>query len=166
MPYSDGQIDASFYRLIHQLVSAQEEDEPVERRAAERHTFSATERIAPYRGGRFPDEGEFVEVRCHDLSQTGFSFFLPAPPDFKSLVVAFGTPPELIYAVAEVMRFSRVLLHPSGLLEEVGDPPEGASSRLSHGHTGRPMVLVGCRLVKRLEKPAARGDQKPARPDA
>jgi hypothetical protein len=166
MPYSASQIDASFYRLIHQLVSAQEEEEPAERRGTVRHTFAATERIAPYRGGRFPDEGEFAEVRCHDLSQTGFAFFLPAPPDFTSLVVAFGTPPELIYAVAEVMHFSRVLLHPSGVVEEVGDPPEGAGARLSHGQAGRPMVLVGCRLVKRLEKPASGGDQKPARPDA
>ena len=53
-----------------------------------------------------PDELEFLPVRCHDISASGIGLLLPAAPDFRHAVVAFGEAPSLTYIDIEVMRSS------------------------------------------------------------
>jgi hypothetical protein len=152
MPDNASEIDANFYRLIYELVGPQLDDEPAERRRAERHLFSVDQWIAPRHGPAFPVDSQFFKVRCHDLTGGGFSFLLRQVPDFDRLVAAFGHPPELIYVGAEVRHCHQVLVSPSGDVRHVGDQgaepgpsdPEGAAT---------PMVLVGCRFTERLHKP-------------
>jgi len=150
---TESQIDASFYRLIHELVPAGKTN----RRQGSRQPFFADHRIAPDRGSGFPDDSQFARVRCFDLTRAGFSFFLPSRPDFKKLVAAFGDPPGVIYVGAEVLHCERVLVHSFGVFERL----EGASGEADHqGPAGQPamqMVLVGCRFTERLQRPAAGG---------
>jgi hypothetical protein len=155
MQHGTSEIDASFYGLIHRLAGSQLQDEPAERRRTARHPFSVVQWIAPRRGSHFPDDHEFLEVRCHDLSRAGFSFFLPIRPDFRALVAAFGTPGQLVYVGAEVLRCHSVLVYPSGELERI-DPGDGGASQGPRSQTARPMVLVACQFTKRLTKPPER----------
>ncbi len=108
------EIDAGFFQMIHQIVNNREEEPDEERREDRRLSFDTTQQIAPWDGARFPAASEFFQVRCHDLTGNGLSFFLPAEPDFRSLVVQFGTQPNSLLAAAEIQRTSRVLVSPSG----------------------------------------------------
>jgi len=151
----DSEIDANFYQLIHQLAGSPRHPDQSERRGKRRQAFLVVQRIAPLGGGGFPGDSEFFQVRCHDLSEGGFSFFLPRPPEFTSLVAAFGSPPEMIYVGADVSHSANVLVHRSGWVEQV----EGRAGHVSYqgidGDPATPMVLVGCRFTRRLQKPAA-----------
>jgi len=154
--FGTSDIDANFYRLIHQMVGPLLKDEPAERRDGARRPFSAVQRIAPRRGANFPGDDEFVQVRCYDLTRAGFSFFLPIRPDFNELVAAFGTPPQSIYVAAEVSRCDSVLVYPSGEVEYLHDQADAAAGRDPHRDTARPMILVVCRFIERLVKPPER----------
>lgn len=150
-------IDADFYRLIHQLAATQRDDDPSERRDHPRRPFATIQRIAPHPGPGFPADSEFFEVRCHDLTQSGFSFFLPTRPDFKSLVAAFGTSPNVIWVGAEVRHCKEVLRHPSGLVEHVGGRAGRVGYQDVEGEIPTPTILVGCRFTRRMEKPSPAG---------
>lgn len=151
---TESQIDASFYRLIHQLVQTSNAGSEDERRGQTRRAFLIDNRIAPIRAGQLPDESAFISVRCNDLTRFGFSFFFPARPDFSSLVVAFGRGPETIYVGAEVIHCDDVLIHPLGVVERLPAGRAGRSPRGPEGSSGVPAVLVGCRFTRRLERPA------------
>ena len=146
------EIDANFYRLIHELVGPQLEDEPAERRRGERHPFPVEQWIAPRDGPAFPSDARFFKVRCHDLNQRGFAFLLPKVPDFDRLVAAFGQPPNLIYLAAEVRHCHRVLVSSSGEMRHVDDQAAQPDTQGPAGDA-KPMVLVGCRFSQRLYKP-------------
>ena len=146
-------LDAGFYRLIHELVGPQLQDEPAERRANRRHRFPVVQRIAPCRGPRFPNDDEFVEVRCYDLTRTGFSFFLPMRPDFSSLVAAFGVPGQAIYVGAEVTRCDSVLVDSSGEVERIDEHHEYPRGRNLQRDLATPMILVFARFTARLSAP-------------
>lgn len=141
------EIDANFYRLIHELVGPQLK-EAAERRRAERHSFTVEQWVAPRHGLAFPVESQFLTVQCHDLTRGGFSFLFPQLPDFDRLVAAFGHPPNLLYVGAEVRHCHNVLVSRSGDVRHVGDP----AAELDRDAT--PMVLVGCRFTERLHKPS------------
>jgi hypothetical protein len=156
MPNAESEIDAVFYGLIHQLSSDSAASGNVERREGRRNTFFVCQRIAPWQDNRFPDESAFFEVPCNDLSRSGFSFFLPDRPDFTSLVVELGSPPHLMYVKAEVLHLSPVLVYPSGLVEPVRQgAAAGASDQALEGERPAAMVLVGCRLTRRLQRPSS-----------
>ncbi len=148
MALLESEIDANFYNLIHQLSGSLQQDETTDRRGNRRQVFQAINRIALRRGTDVPDESEFFEVQCHDLTGSGFSFFLPSQPNFDSLVAAFGIPPSVIYLDAEVSHYDDVLVHPSGLIERV----EHAGRQDADVQAATPMVMVGCRFVRRLTK--------------
>ena len=137
MALSPPGIDTAFYELIHHLVTDSPQDESAERRDGLRNPFPSVQRIAPGHAWEVPTDTAFVEVRCHDLTQRGFSFLLPKPPDFNSLIAAFGEPPRRIYLAAAVLHWREV---PPGPPETPGDPPPA------------PMVLVGCRFLRRVER--------------
>ena len=155
MPFSSAETDANFFRLIHSLKASLQGQAPAERRDGSRGSFSTTQRIAPYRAGRFPEDSEFIEVQCRDLSQSGFSFLLPAAPDFTTLVAAFGTPPNMIYVAAEISHCTNVLLHRSGMIENPDDHAAGTTQHDADGRPPKPVAFVGCRFTKRLERPPA-----------
>jgi hypothetical protein len=155
MPFSSAETDANFYRLVHSLKASFPGQAPAERREEPRGAFSTSQRIAPLRGDRLPDDSEFFEVLCRDLSKAGFSFLLPAAPDFTMLVAAFGTPPNMIYVAGEIVHCTNVLLHPSGLVEDADGHAADTAEHHADGRPLKPMALVGCRFTKRLKRPPA-----------
>ena len=152
MPHHSSEIDASFYRLIHELVGPPLEEAPAERRRAQRHPFPVEQWIAPRHGPAFPVDSQFLKVRCHDLTAGGFSFLFPHVPDFDRLVAAFGRPPNLLYVGATVRHCHNVLVSSSGDVRHVGDQPAEPDGEGPHSDA-TPMVLVGCRFSQRLYKP-------------
>ena len=160
MQDSTSESNANFYRLMHLLADAQKEGTPAERRRALRHPFPSVQRIAPRRGPGPPEESEFLDVRCCDLTGAGFSFLVPTRPDFTSLVAAFGSPPDVIYVAAEVSHCDSVMLHPSGVVEHL-DEADQTSCQDRPASAATPMVRVGCRFTRRLGMPISPGEQQP-----
>ena len=144
MALSELGTDAAFYELVHRVLEEQASDEMADRRGGARRPFSALQRIAPCRDGKVPADSSFVYVRCHDLNQTGFSFFLSRPPCFDRMVVAFGQQPDCIYLIAEVLHWHEVT---AAECRKMMAPGEMQSIGSQQG----PMVLVGCRFVERLQ---------------
>jgi hypothetical protein len=154
MPAFASDSDANFYRLIHDLVGRQSAS-VAERRSDRRHPFHTVQQIAGWDGGRFPAADAFFAACCHDLTCRGFSFLAPSRPPFELLVAAFGKPPDPIFISAEVRHLAQVLLHASGMIERLeGRDPNAV---LPSGEApAQPMMLVGCRFLRRLSKPALR----------
>lgn len=148
----ENEVDANFYTLIHQLAGSVVSDQGAERRDVRRQSFVATQRIAARRGDHVPDEPDFVEVRCQDLTRRGFSFLLPSRPDFDCLVAAFGSPPGEIYVAAEITHCCEVLVHPSGLVQRLEDGVSPADREDPADQAATMMVLVGCRFTRRMRK--------------
>ena len=149
MPNFEREIDASFYNLIHQLGGSQPPAGVDERRQQRRQPFRVVQRIAIGRGSEVPAESEFFEVQCHDLTRGGFSFLVPERPAFDRFVAAFGVMPEVIYTATRGARCQDVQVDADGRVRESeeisADDDAGFDER-----TARPMVLVGCRLIERL----------------
>ena len=154
MAGTSNEIDANFFRLIHQLVTTSAEEADQDRRRNSRNLFECIQRIAPWDGGGFPEDSEFRAVRCHDLTRAGFSFLMPTEPQFHALVAAFGSPPQVIYVGAEVTHAEHVLLHPSGRVERPDDDAREAGAARPPAEPATRMLLVGCRFTRRLRKPA------------
>jgi len=150
----DSEIDADFYRLIHQLSLAPHGDRSAEHRRESRKPFAIRQRIAPWQGHGFPMESEFFDVQCHDLTQGGFSFFLAQRPNFTALVAEFGAPPELMYVGAQVCHFARVLIPGRGTIEPLREEPGSPGEDEPAPQSLEPRYLVGCRFTRRLQKPA------------
>jgi hypothetical protein len=74
-----------------------------EQRTCERFTYPMVASVAPYDHGGQPSQAMFLEVRCHDISTGGLSFFVPVPPNFKFAIVALGRSPNVIYMLVRVM---------------------------------------------------------------
>ena len=123
---TERETDADFYNLMHEMGNLVPDKKGAERRSEARSDFPSIERIAALRGPDVPDESEFFEVKCRDLTKNGFSFFLPDRPDFDLLVVALGKPPALTYFAARVVRVAET------------------------EQDGKPSYLVGCRFSGRV----------------
>ena len=83
------------------------DEAPRERRRADRRPYSYVQLIAPYRG-EMPNEPVFQEVRCHDLSTSGFSFLAARRPSFEFMVVELGVSPNVIYIIARIRRVAEI----------------------------------------------------------
>jgi hypothetical protein len=142
--------DVVFYNLIHQLVGAPPKDCAGEQRQGQRQAFLAKQWIAPGYTHEPPPESAWIEVRCHDLTGGGFSFFLAEPPTFERLLVAFGRPPSLVHVTARVTHCKDVLLYPSGLIEQREGRAAHVRYQAPDGQEGKPMVLVGCKFLRKL----------------
>ncbi len=142
----EAEIDANFYDLVHQL-SMSAGGPMGDRRQERRSRFVAMQRIAFRRTPGIPDEAEFIEVPCHDLTRGGFSFFLPSEPSFRFLVVALGAAPNVIYVSARETHTEQVLVYESGLIERFG---EGSVPDETQTKAARRMFLVGCTFIERL----------------
>jgi len=144
----ESEVDATFFSMIHRL-AATPRPEAAERRDNRRHSFPVTQRIAPREGSQVPDDSEFVDVPCQDLTRAGFSFFLPKRPTFDSLVVALERPEGTIHVAADIVRQADVLLYPSGRIRELDQKHVGDQDEPDESAT--PMVVVGCRFTERLD---------------
>ena len=80
-----------------------------------------------------PTPEEFRQVRCHDISTGGFSYFTPDLPDHDLIVAAFGLPPEFTYLSAQIRYAKRVA--------------QGASA----------MFQIGCQFLGRIFEEEADG---------
>lgn len=96
-----------------------------ERRKITRRPFPYKQSLAPMRNGKLPAPNEFQEVRCHDLSSRGFSFLAPEAPNCREVIVAFGTPPSLIYVIGKIVHIT------------------------AYRHESQDMFLVGCKYSGR-----------------
>ena len=74
-----------------------------------------------------PPESAWIDVRCYDLAQGGFSFFLDEKPTFERLVARFRSA-EPIYVAARVNHWRPVLVDGWGGIIEPGIPAAGAMS--------------------------------------
>jgi len=147
---TNGQIDANFYNMIHQLADSVQLDRQEDRRKEPREAYPSTQRIATRRGSDLPDESQFFDVRFYDLTRSGFSFLVPSAPASDSLVAAIGASPNTIYLAAEVTHRTEVLVYSSGLVERA----KHSAAIGRHGLNSKdatPMVLVGCRFTEKIE---------------
>jgi PAS domain S-box-containing protein len=76
-------------------------------RSSPRRAFRCSQRIAPILGGQLPGPGDFFEVECEDISAGGIAFHLNRPPDFETLVIALGKPPQQSHVSARVVRCTK-----------------------------------------------------------
>ena len=152
MPAFASDSDANFYRLIHELVGRQSTT-AADRRSGRRRPFLTVQQIAGWDGRRFPADEDFFDARCRDLTGRGFSFLSPGRPQFQHLVAAFGKPPERIFIAAEVRHLAQVLVHAGGTVERL-DGRSVPAARFAGEPPPQSMVLVGCRFLRRLSKPA------------
>lgn len=97
----------------------------VQRRRMPRFAFDSIQRVAPLSNGKKPNPGDFIPVRCRDISRGGFSFYLDERPDFTQIVVLVCDNQKCIYLTAQV-----VYVH-----------------ELDNQEKGR--FLVGCRFLGR-----------------
>ncbi len=97
-----------------------------ERRTSDRWPFTEIQLLGPYGAWGLPKKHMFCEVRCHDLSQGGISFFLPRPPAFEFAVIGLGRRPNIKY----------LLIRLTHCQEQVGEKKQ---------------YLVGCRFLQRVE---------------
>ncbi|MGQ9506105.1 MAG: PilZ domain-containing protein [Thermogutta sp.] len=98
----------------------------VQRRRSPRYSFEAVEWVAPVKGATFPSLGDFVPIRCRDISKSGFSFWLDTPPDFQELIVRIQKGTNAVFVKAEVIHVTR------------------------HTASDSHKFLVGCRFTERL----------------
>jgi len=166
MPHVGSEIDANFYRLIHQMLETPRDESGPGRRPDARHSHASAQRIARWDGSRFPDADQFVPVRLRDLTRSGFAFLAASEPRFTTLVVEFGIPPHVLYLAAQVVRSVPVICKPSGELARVAESEwesEGEGERGRGGESassgpsayeGKRMFLVGCRFTRRLRRPS------------
>jgi hypothetical protein len=147
------EIDANFYRLIHQMLTTPRKDELAERRSEKRHDYRAAQWIAPWDGSKFPGEEEFVPIQCRDLTRSGFSFLAATEPRFAMMVAQFGTPPDVMYVGAQVLHSVPVICYSSGLVVQITGRTDAATLAAHPNERGKPMFLVGCRFTRRLQNP-------------
>lgn len=128
---------------------------PKERRRQTRTPYRTVQRIAPIGEFEFPDDSEFFSVHCHDLSQGGFSFLMPVRPDFSMLAAELGTREKPIYVLCKVAHTADVMVDASGRIKPMRNR---LGMAVWHGQEkeGKPMVLIGCRFLRRMQKPQTR----------
>jgi hypothetical protein len=110
---------------IHASCDAESASERDENRASRRSPFPVMQMLGPCGSWGLPTQHMFCEVRCHDLSQGGISFFLPRPPTFETAVIGLGKPPTVSYYVVKLIHF-----------REYGEEKE--------------RYLVGCQFISRV----------------
>ena len=120
---SDG--DSDFFSLVHGLLREQEEAATDERRDHDRRPYTCLQLVAPYVPGKPLPVGDFDKRMFDDLSETGFSYFAPQPPETRQVVVALGVAPFTFFTAEVVNR-------------DLVDGPEGRQYR------------IGCRITGRL----------------
>ncbi|MBP88766.1 MAG: hypothetical protein CMJ64_18980 [Planctomycetaceae bacterium] len=110
---------------IELLLSEQGVDPVEERRSGDRRHYECTQLLAPFDQQHLPQQADFRQVHCRDLSPSGFSFYSYRRPDTDHVVVALGAIPFKFF-VAEIVHANVV-----------------------DGENGQEF-FIGCRFVRRL----------------
>jgi hypothetical protein len=120
--------DAKFFQVVHDLTrQGGEPGHSSERRGRQRRPYPYYQFVAPFRDSQMPPPEAFQQVRCHDISTGGFSYFTPHLPDHDVIVAAFGTAPDFTYLTAQIRYAKRVT--------------QGA----------RAMFQIGCQFLGRID---------------
>ena len=96
------------------------------RRRSARQSFRKRQWIAPLYRGVLPTLQQFYEVECCDLSNGGVSLYVTSPPQFDSLVIGLGEPPDMKYVTARIVRV------------------------MPMQHNGREVYQLGCQFMGRV----------------
>jgi len=147
--------DAAFFNLMHHFLAGSQKSESgmgqtgtgADRRCGSRRPFRLTQRIAPGYCWEVPPESAWIDVRCYDLAQGGFSFFLDEKPTFERLVARFHSA-ESIYIAARVAHWRPVLIDGWGGIVEPGTPSAGTTATARRNES---KFLVGCQFMRRFE---------------
>jgi diguanylate cyclase len=103
-----GRVDAALYAAKNagrnlcqfhdgrQCVAIEKCDEAPLRRS------NASQRIAPFVDGQFPEPGMFCDIVCEDVTSTLFSYVVSEPPDYDKVLVALGESADCAYTTATV----------------------------------------------------------------
>lgn len=83
-------------------VSERESDDLRPHRATPRFVVEELQRIAPVQAGQSPAAADFRQVRCSDVSSSGFSFIVPEEPQYDELVAEFAMSSKTTYLRARV----------------------------------------------------------------
>jgi hypothetical protein len=155
MANSGQDADAAFFNLMHHFLAASFKGESgtevdyteADRRAQSRRPFSLTQRIAPGYCWEVPPESAWIDVRCGNLTQGGFSFFLNEKPEFDRLVAMFRSA-EPIYVAARVNHWRPVMVDAGGSIIDFSTLTAGVPSAVRQAE---PKFLVGCQFLRRFE---------------
>ncbi len=147
--------DAAFFNLMHHFLAVSQkaesgpgrDDAGDERWGESRRPFRLTERIAPGYCWEVPPESAWIDVRCYDLAQGGFSFFLDEKPTFDRLVARFRSA-EPIYVAARVSHCRPVLVDSWGGILEPSIPTVAAAGSAVRRTESK--FLVGCHFLRRF----------------
>lgn len=71
---------------------------------APRQEVVAPQWIAPYNGREFPQESQFREALCLNISRSGIAMVLTVRPDWKHAIVGLNLGPLRKYMAATVVR--------------------------------------------------------------
>jgi hypothetical protein len=154
MAISGHDADAAFFNLMHHFLAAANKGEgggrdPTGQQDGESwRAFRHTQRIAPGYCWDVPPKSAWIDVRCYDLAQGGFSFFLDEKPAFERLVARFHLP-EPIYVAARVHHWRPVLVDDRGGIIE---PSIQGSAALSPARPTESKFLVGCQFLRRVTR--------------
>jgi PAS domain S-box-containing protein len=105
----------------------------IDRRQRPRSAFPYKQKIAPFASGSLPLAHHFCEVQCRDIAANGFSYVSPVPPQYRSIVVAFGLAPSELYLAAEIQHVTALDMD------------------------GVAMFVIGCRYRERVSYPQRLG---------
>ena len=119
-----GSLDGDFFSLVHDLLRDQQEAATDERRDHDRRQYTCLQLVASYTPGQPLQPGDFDKRFFDDLSETGFAYFTPHPPETKQVAVALGVAP-FTFLTADVVN------------QALSDGPEGRQYRIGCHFTGR-----------------------------
>ncbi|MEI8375059.1 MAG: hypothetical protein WCJ35_19715 [Planctomycetota bacterium] len=154
MVNSGQETDATFFNLMHHFLAVSHKgegdvvrDEPeAEQRYESRRAFRLIQRIATGYCWEVPPESAWIDVRCHDLTKGGFSFFLDERPTFERLVAKFRSA-EPIFVAARVHYWRPVLVDGWGGIIE---PNTSSVGTISTGRRTESKFLIGCQFLRRF----------------
>jgi hypothetical protein len=106
-------VEAALFKSIAELIHEQRTTSGRDRRENPRHPYPCIQLIAPFDGEHLPEQSDFQQVMCHDLSPHGFSFRSTHAPRMQQLIVALGKVP-FKFLVAEVVRTTPVVTEQDG----------------------------------------------------
>ena len=95
-----------------------------ERLSGDRRQYTCLQLVASYIPGQPLQPGDFDKRFFDDLSETGFAYFTPHPPETKQVAVALGVAP-FTFLTADVVN------------QALSDGPEGRQYRIGCHFTGR-----------------------------
>lgn len=99
------ETDAGLLSTIESILSEQAAHAANDRRNDARRSYECTQLLAPFDGESLPQQADFRQVQCRDLSPAGFSFYTYRQPGSDQVVVALGAVPFKFF-IADIVHMS------------------------------------------------------------